>query len=594
MTPKPFVAGALKFLLPARFLVAIAWLSLASPLAAQSTNVDVPQLIAFGQANATISSLSLGSVGSLFDGNCTTLAKSNQVNPLVVTLTFSSPKSFTGSRIWFLAGNNQWSIEAADSVADLDARSGTYQLAINRASDPESAWQGGNFTSTITCRAIRLSLRRLTGDNYVHLCEWQITLEDPPVVPKLPFTITGFQGNNGNFDLTWNSDPGQWYEVQASSDLAGWSASGYQKGQETSATFTAPAPPGDRAFYRVKQINPEDRPSVTKKILVINLSPILESQGNKTLWQHLGWGDPHVLMEKYLSDITAASGGYVNWQVVAWVDLDLWPIKNDGFQYTDASYLQSWGDKATYPFHSPDLVDYDKLLDMPLAALGNKTPHEMASSGEVDEVVYWGFPYAGFAESKMVGMTAYDCNSSGHLRDSRLYVVMGLSYQRESEFALESFIHRSEAILTHVYGDWNNRPYWTTGQMLTPVVKHLWDRFTLLGPQKMTGVAVAGVGSAHFPPNADDDYQYDKSTAVNSEADSWLSFPTLSGNATSTSVSSWRVAGQADQRSYFCWWMSRLPKAPGRYVDPVNAINNGKLNNWWCYLVDMNEYAESR
>jgi len=100
----------------------------------------------------------------------------------------------------------------------------------------------------------------------------------------------------------------------------------------------------------------------------------------------------------------------------------------------------------------PDAVDYDQLLDMPLAALGNKTPHEMASSGEVDEVVYWGFPYAGFAESKMVGWTAYDCNSSGLIRDSRLYVMMGLSYQRDSEFALESFIHRSEAILTHVYG----------------------------------------------------------------------------------------------------------------------------------------------
>ncbi len=40
--------------------------------------------------------------------------------------------------------------------------------------------------------------------------------------------------------------------------------------------------------------------------------------------------------------------------------------------------------------------------------------------------------------------------------------------------------------------------------------------------------------------------------------------------------------------------MARFPKASGRYVDGASAINNGKLNNWWGYLVDMNEYAESR
>ena len=35
-------------------------------------------------------------------------------------------------------------------------------------------------------------------------------------------------------------------------------------------------------------------------------------------------------------------------------------------------------------------------------------------------------------------------------------------------------------------------------------------------------------------------------------------------------------------------------KKPGRYVDGGNATNDGKLNNWWGYLIDMNEYPESR
>jgi hypothetical protein len=63
-------------------------------------------------------------------------------------------------------------------------------------------------------------------------------------------------------------------------------------------------------------------------------------------------------------------------------------------------------------------------------------------------------------------------------------------------------------------------------------------------------------------------------------------------NGNSVSSTAW---GTADpQRNYLRWWMARFPKAPGRFSDPGNPANNGKLNNWWAYIADFNEYQESR
>jgi hypothetical protein len=267
------------------------------------------------------------------------------------------------------------------------------------------------------------------------------------------------------------------------------------------------------------------------------------------------------------------------------VDLDLWPQQEDGFAYTDATYYQSWNDPAQYPWHTNAFgqlttADYAILLDMPLLSLGNKTAHQMAASGEVDEIIYWAHPYAGFYESRMVGSTAYWCNSQGLVRPSRLYVVMGLNPERGVAEAIHSFGHRCESILTHVYGSWSS----------SAAVNHLWDRFTRVGPTH--GVSVAGCGNVHFPPNASNDYEYGVFSPVTSEADRWLNFPNLSGALTNVGATSW--GGPDYQRNFLRWWMTRFPKAPGRFADPTNAINDGKLNNWWSYIVDMNEYAESR
>lgn len=320
-------------------------------------------------------------------------------------------------------------------------------------------------------------------------------------------------------------------------------------------------------------------------MLVLNIDPILENHGGVHLNQYMGWNDPHMLNTNYLNDLSAASGGYVQWQVAAWVDLDLWPQQEDGFSYNDTTYLQSWNDPTQYPWHTNSsgqlsTVDYGVLLDLPLLSLGNQSAHQMVTNGEVDEVVCWAHPYAGFYESRMVGTTAYWCNSPPLNRTSQLYVVMGLNPERGVAEAVHSFGHRCESILTHVYGSWSSNA----------TINHLWDRFTRV--TALDGVSVSGCGTVHYPPNGTTDYDYSDPVAVSSEADRWLNYPGLTGALTNVSASTW--GGPDYQLNYLLWWMTRFPKTPGRYVDGVNTINNGKLNNWWAYLVDMNEYAESR
>ena len=105
---------------------------------------------------------------------------------------------------------------------------------------------------------------------------------------------------------------------------------------------------------------PIPAPFVAPKVLVLNFDPIVESRGSKPLHQVCGWNDPHALTDAYVADLAECSGGYVRYQVVEWRDVDAYPLKKDGFRYTDHSYLACHEGRATW--HQPDAVDYHPLL----------------------------------------------------------------------------------------------------------------------------------------------------------------------------------------------------------------------------------------
>jgi hypothetical protein len=301
-------------------------------------------------------------------------------------------------------------------------------------------------------------------------------------------------------------------------------------------------------------------------VLVLNFDPLITSEGGKPLHEVCRWNDPRRLAEGYAGDIGEASGGFVAYHVAEWLDVDQFPVKTDGYRDTEDTYLQCW--RAGKGWHQPDGVDYR-------AVMAEFHVIERVNDGDIDEVWLFGAPYMGYYESQMVGPTAYWCNSPPIIEDKvqRNFVVMGFSYERGVAEMLEDFGHRTESTMSQVYGGWSYE--------IPPEKQTTWGRFTLTEKE---APGLAACGNVHYAPNSEKDYEWGNPREVWSTCDDWLSYPNLTGKRRLVSAQDW---GGGDGRAYQKWWLSHLPRAPGRGPD-------GKLANWWKYLVDMNRYPESR
>jgi hypothetical protein len=320
--------------------------------------------------------------------------------------------------------------------------------------------------------------------------------------------------------------------------------------------------------FLAAQIDPllrSERPELTPKVLVLNFDPFVQTEaGMMRLHAACGWNDPAKLAKEYIQDVAQSSGGYVQYKIVEWLDLDEFPQKADGFRYSAISYMKCRQDNAGW--HQPDGVAYKQIVER------FEVPRRV-DAGELDEVWFFGAPYFGFWESTMAGKGAYWCNSPPveGVDCSKIFVVMGFNYERGVAEMLHDLCHRTESILSHVYGGWEADKLTTN-----------WARFA--ANAKQSG-GVAAVGSCHYPPNAESDYDYANSRSVQSSADDWLNYPRLTGATKPVTRETW--GGPDYHRNYMKWWFGHVPKAPGRNED-------GKLNNWWEYIINFNAYIESR
>jgi len=139
--------------------------------------INVSALLAAGQATATHSTFDIGTIENLFDGNTTTLARTAAVNPAEVTLEFDAPQTVAGFRSYFAAAWGdpayEYVIEAADTRADLDGRTGSYMQLVPVTGTPSDTWSAVTLATAHTARVFRLTATRLTGDDYVHINAWQ-------------------------------------------------------------------------------------------------------------------------------------------------------------------------------------------------------------------------------------------------------------------------------------------------------------------------------------------------------------------------------------------------------------------------------------
>lgn len=142
--------------------------------------VDVPLDINAGisQGNIAISHtvFDIGNYPDIFDGNDNTLARTANINPMVITLDFTNPVNLKSCRMLMTHGNGSATLETADNLTDLGNQSGSYALIFTAEYLPDGTPITVSFP-VITKKIIRLTAHKVTGDDYVHLNEWQLTVE---------------------------------------------------------------------------------------------------------------------------------------------------------------------------------------------------------------------------------------------------------------------------------------------------------------------------------------------------------------------------------------------------------------------------------
>jgi len=299
-------------------------------------------------------------------------------------------------------------------------------------------------------------------------------------------------------------------------------------------------------------------------LLVVNYDPVLTNHGNVRLSRHLKWNNPRLMTTNLIRYIREASGGFADYRLVEWIDVDAFPLKRDGFRYTEQTFLEMWKDKKKA--HQPDSVSYAAIFkELNLA--------ERVRREDIGEVWVWGAPYFGTDEYAMKipgDLNFFPTDNPWFYRPydipdcGRTVWVMGFNYEVGEDNALHSYGHRCEGILALTVG----RGIWDDKAGETNV----WSRFTRQD-EKFPGNAQ--VGNVHGGPNAKRGYDYGQTNIVMSGADDWFNYPNLTGAKKPVNCDTW---GKPHHLNFMRWWLDHLPKNTG--------VTDGFYNNWWRYIVD--------
>ena len=82
-----------------------------------------------------------------------------------------------------------------------------------------------------------------------------------------------------------------------------------------------------------------DGSQIHRRISLIVHNPLIRSEGGRPLSEVFGWNDAGDLVNEFVAEMHHCSYGFANFEVVERIDVDSFPVKADGFQYTEESYL---------------------------------------------------------------------------------------------------------------------------------------------------------------------------------------------------------------------------------------------------------------
>lgn len=552
--------------------------------------VDIYGGLKNGTIHVTIAPAYTGDTLKAFDGNQLNAMEINNSDTLVLTVQSDSLIRIERSIVFFWTSGN-WTLEAADSLSDLEAKTGSYAKLLDSRPFSAFAWDSVSFPQH-TAHVVRLRAKNPTGSQVI-LGEW--TLKGSVTFTKLvilPYPVYVLPATSLQLDLRMIDDHNNVYPYFLDAPLA-WGTSdhsvavvdeygkltGLSIGSTTVSVAAVGKPiSGFATANVVSDFRPQKIDPMHVKVALVVEDPRIAAENYKRIHEIFNWRDPFVLTRRLVELFKEASDSVVNFEIVDTVDDNkLFTYMNDTLltatRYYNLLKEPGWITlrSSTERFNYVEMVNYYGF-------------DQMRNNGAIDEIWVFAAPFLGMYESQLMGPNAFWWNSPPIKTGTaltKLLSVMGLNYERGVDQAFHSFGHRFESAMSQAYYEAQGLNWNSTRTNPTP-----WDRFTRLD-KDMPGEA--HVGNVHYPPNGMTDYDYGNARLVTSYAQNWYRYPYLLDQTAQVNLSTWiyhseqypngdRLAEGQDHLGFLRWWYNHMP----RYV----GVKDGVLNNWWNYAVD--------
>lgn len=549
--------------------------------------IDISSGLKSGNVHATITPSFTGDTLKPFEGNQFNALELLGTDSITITLQFDSLIQIEKSKVFFWHGA-RWTLETANSLGDLNSKTGTYSKAVDARTSSPFLWDSTGFVSQkVYC--VRLSVKN-PADSSIRLGEWTlegtVTFTKFLILPQparvLPGTSLQLKvkilDDQNNIYTNFLSGPLIWSSANGS--IATVDEYGMLRGIALGATAASVATVGQtlkgttsvtvESDFRPQKVKP-----MTVKVALVLQDPVLPSSNR--IHEEFGWRDPKQLSNRLVYHFREATDSVVNFQFVEIIDANVLFTRFYGSLLGVTKYVQLLKEPGWKTLHAAEdsgqiWFDYREMV---------KYYHfdEKRNNDSIDEVWVFAAPFLGMYESQLMGPKAFWWNSPP-IKDgtalTKLLSVMGLNYERGVDQAFHSFGHRFESAMVQAYVQAQGRSWNPRSIDPTP-----WDLFTRI-EKDMPGQA--HVGNVHFPPNGVRDYDYGNSTIVKSFAENWYRYPYLLDQSSQVNVATWLytpgepLAEGLDHLGYLRWWYGHLP----RYV----GVTDGVLNNWWHYAFD--------
>ena len=268
--------------------------------------------------------------------------------------------------------------------------------------------------------------------------------------------------------------------------------------------------------------------------------------------------------------VRRASRGYVNYQIVDYIEVNEFSEKIDGFVYTEETFLEA---RKKQNYRQPDRSNYRKIFE-------RNHLIERCRKENISEIWLWGAGGMGWDELAMYFPNRYarfaPTENPWFYRPYEIPEeighttwVMGFNYEVGVDNMIHSYNHRIESVLALVFG----HGVWDKGL----VGQDPFNTFTMLNldyPDKPSQV-----GNVHVPPNGKFGYDYKPKDEVETYADGWTTHYPNMKNVKHRPIRNSEYGN--NQRGFQEWWMFHMPSIPG--------YTKWGYNNWWVYIANTDE-----